>query len=254
MRAHRLSALPLLFGLALPLSGLAAPELSVRLNDQPLSPSWNALAADRYDTLLELEPGRLHLVMPQAGVENTALAPFRRQPLGKDSAYRYEVPEAGRYRLIVETGASAALRLLPIKAAEPKTAVPVCRVWDGGAVNVAVGDVFRDGQTLRDARRDQVAAVVSEPAGDARESEGSDAPPQDSGRAEGVREAGSGQQRASERDPVTEHDPRRRFQAEVEVLPDRRQGNVHHRHVEHHDELRHARHPQSRLPLHDPPH
>jgi alpha-amylase len=151
MRAHRLSVLPLLFGLALPLSALAAPELSVRLNDQPLSPSWNALAADRYDAELELEPGRLHLVMPQAGVENTALAPFRRQPLGKDSAYRYEVPEAGRYRLIVETGASASLRLLPIKAAEPKAAAAVCRAWDGGAVEVAVGDVFRDGQTLRDA-------------------------------------------------------------------------------------------------------
>ncbi|MCQ2043951.1 alpha-amylase [Stutzerimonas kunmingensis] len=159
MRAHRLSALPLLFGLALPLSGLAAPELSVRLNDQPLSPSWNALAADRYDTLLELEPGRLHLVMPQAGVENTALAPFRRQPLGKDSAYRYEVPEAGRYRLIVETGASAALRLLPIKAAEPKTAVPVCQAWDGRPVNVSVGDVFRDGQTLRDALSGAMADV-----------------------------------------------------------------------------------------------
>ena len=134
MRAHWLSALPLLFGLALPLSSLAAPELSVRLNDQPLPLNWNALAADRYDTVLELEPGRLHLVMPQSGVENTALAPFRRQPLGRDSAYRYEVPEAGRYRLIVETGASAALRLLPVKAAEPKAAAPVCRAWDGGAV------------------------------------------------------------------------------------------------------------------------
>jgi len=159
MRAHRLSALPLLFGLALPLSGLAAPELSVRLNDQPLSPSWNALAADRYDTELELEPGRLHLVMPQAGVENTALAPFRRQPLGKDSAYRYEVPEAGRYRLIVETGASAALRLLPVKAAEPKAAAPVCQAWDGRPVNVAVGDVFRDGHTLRDALSGATAVV-----------------------------------------------------------------------------------------------
>ena len=62
MRAHWLSALPLLFGLALPLSSLAAPELSVRLNDQPLPLNWNALAADRYDTVLELEPGRLHLV------------------------------------------------------------------------------------------------------------------------------------------------------------------------------------------------
>jgi len=159
MRAHRLSALPLLFGLALPLSGLAAPELSVRLNDQPLSPSWNALAADRYDTLLELEPGRLHLVMPQAGVENTVLAPFRRQPLGKDSAYRYEVPEAGRYRLIVETGASAALRLLPVKAAEPNAAAPVCQAWDGRPVNVAVGGVFRNGQTLRDALSGATAVV-----------------------------------------------------------------------------------------------
>ena len=159
MRAHRLSALPLLFGLALPLPSLAAPELSVRLNDQPLSPKWNALAADRYDTELELEPGRLQLAMPQSTAQSAPLAPFRRQPLGKDSAYRYEVPEAGRYRLIVETGTDAALRLLPIKAAEQKAAAMACQAWDGDAVNVAVGDVFRDGQTLRDALSGATAIV-----------------------------------------------------------------------------------------------
>ncbi|MCQ4296768.1 alpha-amylase [Pseudomonas stutzeri] len=159
MRAHWLSALPLLFGLALPLPSLAAPELSVRLNEQPLTPNWNALAADRYDTELALEPGQLQLRMPGASAGNVALAPFRRQPLGKDSAYRYEVPEAGRYRLIVETGTDAALRLLPIKAAEQKAATTACQAWDGNAVNVAVGDVFRDGQPLRDALSGATAVV-----------------------------------------------------------------------------------------------
>lgn len=99
MRAHRLTALSLLIGLTLPLPVLADPELAARLDDQPLPLSWNALASDRYDIELSLAPGQLQLRMPQASGEAVALAPFRRQPLGTDSIYRYEVPEAGRYQI-----------------------------------------------------------------------------------------------------------------------------------------------------------
>ncbi|MDL0439363.1 alpha-amylase [Stutzerimonas frequens] len=159
MRAHRLPALSLLLGLTLALPVLADPELAARLDGQPLPLSWNALASDRYDIELSLAPGQLQLRMPQASGEAVALAPFRRQPLGTDSIYRYEVPEAGRYRLIVETGAAPALRLLPIKAAEPVAATAVCKPWEGGAVELAVGEVFGEGETLRDALSGATAVV-----------------------------------------------------------------------------------------------
>jgi len=159
MRAHRLPALSLLLGFTLALPVLADPELAARLDGQPLPLNWNTLASDRYDIELSLAPGQLQLRMPQASGEAVALAPFRRQPLGTDSIYRYEVPESGRYRLIVETGAAPALRLLPIKAAEPQAATAVCKPWEGGAVEVTVGEVFRDGETLRDALSGATAVV-----------------------------------------------------------------------------------------------
>ena len=159
MRANRLPALLPLLCFSLPLSALADPELAARLDDQPLALSWNALASDRYDIELSLAPGQLQLRMPQAGDEAVPLAPFRRQPLGRDSAYRYEVPEAGRYRLIVETGAAPAVRLLPIKPAAPVTAAATCKPWDGGEVELAVSEVFGEGETLRDALSGATAVV-----------------------------------------------------------------------------------------------
>lgn len=159
MHTHRLPALPWLLGLALASPALAAPSLTARLDAQPLPLHWQALSAQRYATELQLEAGELELRAPTAGGTAETLAPYRRQPLGKDSAYRFEVPDAGRYRLTVETGITPALRLVPIKAAEPVAATAVCKPWQGGAVELAVGEVFGEGETLRDALSGATAVV-----------------------------------------------------------------------------------------------
>ncbi|WP_421681870.1 alpha-amylase [Stutzerimonas urumqiensis] len=157
---HRLppACHPLVLGLLLPAcAAFADPELPVRLDDRSVRVEWADMQSGRYSTEVELAPGVL--LIGDATQPAKPLAPYRRQPLASGSAYRFEVPAPGRYRLIVETGDSPSLRLLPIKEKPPAPALVACQPWNGEAVEVAVGEVFADGTLLRDGYSGQTARV-----------------------------------------------------------------------------------------------
>ncbi len=148
---RRMSICHLAFGLALPAQlVLAEPTLTARIGGEPLHLRWSEMQPERYSAELALPAGKLELGAP--GADNTQpLALYRKQALGKDSAFRFDVPAAGRYRLIADLGDDANLRLLPIKEVEPSEPTIACPVWDGGPVTVSVGDVFAEGEQVRDA-------------------------------------------------------------------------------------------------------
>jgi alpha-amylase len=130
----------------------------IRLNGQPLQPVWQTLAEDRFAAELELPKGRLQLGNGEA--QQLPLKPFQRHELDADSRFDFSVAEPGRFRLLVQTGEDANVRLLPIR----RTSEPVeqaCRPWKGEAVRVPVTGVFEEGQLLRDAYSGKTATVRS---------------------------------------------------------------------------------------------
>lgn len=134
----------------------AEPQVAIRLNGQPLQPTWESLAEDRFATELDLSKGSLQLGPDEALTQS--LKPFQRHNLNADSRFDFEVTEPGRYRLLIKTGEDASLRLLPIR----QTGEPVeqaCRPWAGEAVQVPVAGVFDNGQRLRDAYSGSTATV-----------------------------------------------------------------------------------------------
>lgn len=155
----RTSICHLAFGLALPAQlVLAEPTLTARIGGEPLHLRWSEMQPERYSAELALPAGKLELGAP--GADNTQpLALYRKQALGKDSAFRFDVPAAGRYRLIADLGDDANLRLLPIKDVESPKPATSCPVWDGGPVTVNVGDVFAEGEQVHDAYSGQATEV-----------------------------------------------------------------------------------------------
>ncbi|MCJ0972586.1 alpha-amylase [Pseudomonas sp. PS1] len=147
--------LALCFGLLAPVVQ-AEPQVPIRLDGQPLQPTWETLADNRFATILELTEGQLRFGDDAARPE--PMKPFLRHSLTTGNGYEFSVTEAGRYRLLVQTGEDASLRLLPIRQhREPPE--PVCQPWSGGAVQVPVTGVFEDGQRLRDAYSGDTAIV-----------------------------------------------------------------------------------------------
>ncbi|MHA6492869.1 alpha-amylase [Pseudomonas borbori] len=157
MRPLSQRLLALCFSLCLPIA-LAEPALEAQLDNAPLALRWQALDDQRFAAELQLTPGRLRLGKPSGSGES--LKPFQRQVLQPDSRYDFAVPKAGRYRLLVQTGAEAHLRLLPMPA-QAKPAETACRSWNGEALEVNVSGVFADGQQLRDAYSGQSAQVAN---------------------------------------------------------------------------------------------
>lgn len=149
------SILALCFGLLAPVIQ-AEPQFPIRLGGQPLTPSWESLADDRFETELELPEGVLQL--GAGATEYELLKPFQRHDLKPGSNFHFKVTKPGRYRLLVQTGEDANLRLLPIRQ-ESKPVEHACRPWNGEAVQVPVAGVFDDGQRLRDAYSGNTATV-----------------------------------------------------------------------------------------------
>lgn len=152
--------LALCFGLPLSLA-LAQPNLDARLDGQPLALAWQPLDSpaaqgQRFAADLQLPPGTLRL--GQGDDAGEALKPFQRFDLRPASRFDFAVAEAGRYRLLVETGADAHLRLLPLRS-EIAQQQSACSAWNGEALSVDVSSVFADGQRLRDAYSGQHALV-----------------------------------------------------------------------------------------------
>ena len=146
-------------GLALPLQlALAEPTLNARIDQSPLALRWSEMQPERFSAELTVPVGELRLSAANADAA-MPLALYRKQALGKDSAFRFDVPEPGRYRLIVETGQNASLRLLPIKQATPAAPRISCPVWNGEPVSVSVVQVFNDGERVRDAYSGATAQV-----------------------------------------------------------------------------------------------
>jgi alpha-amylase len=140
---------------------LAQPNLDVRLDGQPLALDWQRLDSQapdgqRFAAELQLSPGVLQL--GERDGAGAALKTFQRFDLGAASRFDFVVAEAGRYRLLVQTGEDAHLRLLPVRreVAEQPSA---CAAWNGEALSVDVSSVFADGQRLRDAYSGQSAVV-----------------------------------------------------------------------------------------------
>lgn len=156
---RRTSICHLALGLVFPAQFvLAEPTLTARIGDESLHLRWSEMQPERYSAELTLPAGELELGAPDA--DNTQpLTLYRKQALGKDSAYRFNVPAAGRYRLIADLGEDPSLRLLPIKEAEPAESVIACPVWRGEPVTVSVGDVFAEGEHVRDAYSGQTTEV-----------------------------------------------------------------------------------------------
>lgn len=155
----RTSVCHLAFGLALPAQlVLAEPTLTARIGDEPLHLRWSEMQPERYSAELALPAGELELGAPDA--DNTyPLTLYRKQPLGKESAYRFNVPAAGNYRLIADLGDDPNLRLLPIKDVESPIPAISCPAWDGEPITVSVGDVFAEGEQVRDAYSGQTTEV-----------------------------------------------------------------------------------------------
>ncbi|MCQ4317405.1 alpha-amylase [Stutzerimonas zhaodongensis] len=149
------SILALCFGVLAPVVQ-AEPQVSIRLNGQQLQPSWETLADDRFAAEFELPEGILQLGDDRA--DGQPLKPFQRQELNSASRFDYQVTRPGRYRLLIQTGDDANLRLLPVRQ-ESKAVEQACRPWNGEAVQVPVADVFDNGQRLRDAYSGNTATV-----------------------------------------------------------------------------------------------
>jgi len=117
------SILALCFGVLAPVVQ-AEPQVSIRLNGQQLQPSWETLADDRFAAELELPEGILQLGDDRA--DGQPLKPFQRQELNSASRFDYQVTRPGRYRLLIQTGDDANLRLLPVRQGERsgRTGVP----------------------------------------------------------------------------------------------------------------------------------
>src|SRR5690606_3403311 len=82
--------------------------------------------------------------------EQKPLKPFQRHALNAGDRFDFDVVKPGRYRLLVQTGDDANLRLLP--SLQPQEPVEqACQPWNGEAVQVPVAGVFEDDQRLRDA-------------------------------------------------------------------------------------------------------
>lgn len=149
------SILALCFGL-FAMTAQAEPTVHIRLDDQPLQPSWEMLGDDRFAAELDLQPGQL--VLGARDADSQPLKPFQRHELDERSRFDFSVTEPGRYRLLVQTGEGANLRLLPIRQKEAATET-VCQPWNGEALDVPVAGVFADGQRLRDGYSGQTAVV-----------------------------------------------------------------------------------------------
>ncbi|AZZ44860.1 alpha-amylase [Pseudomonadaceae bacterium SI-3] len=141
------SILALCFGLLAPVIQ-AEPQVPIRLNGQPLQPAWETLAQDRFAAELELTKGTLELGTGEA--EQKPLKPFQRHALSAGDRFDFDVVKPGRYRLLVQTGDDANLRLLPSRQSQ-EPVEQACQPWNGEAVQVPVAGVFEDGQRLRDA-------------------------------------------------------------------------------------------------------
>src|SRR5690606_31148345 len=149
------SILALCFGL-FAMTAQAEPTVHIRLDGQPLQPSWEMLGDDRFAAELDLQPGQL--VLGARDADSQPLKPFQRHELDERSRFDFSVTEPGRYRLLVQTGEGANLRLLPIRQKEAATET-VCQPWNGEALDVPVAGVFADGQRLRDGYSGQTAVV-----------------------------------------------------------------------------------------------
>ena len=98
----------------------------------------------------------------------------------------------------------------------------------------------RGAEALHGARRDQHDVALGEPAGERREREQPHAVDEHAPPAEQVGQAAAEQQEAAEEERVGVHDPGQVVLGEVEGAPDRGQGHVHDRGVEHDHELGHG--------------
>lgn len=149
------SILALCFGLLAP-AVQAEPQVPIRLNGQPLQPTWETLAEDRFAAELDLPKGTLELGADDA--TRQPLKAFQRHELDSDTRFDFSVAEPGRFRLLVQTGKDANVRLVPVReTSEPEE--QACRPWTGEAVRVPVVSVFEDGQELSDAYSGKTARV-----------------------------------------------------------------------------------------------
>ena len=127
--------------------------------------------------------------------------------------------------------------LPPPDATKPKT--PIAFARSAGSVKstmISESDDRRDDRAadaLHGARRDQHPLRRREPAGERREREERDPEQEQPAMAVEVAEPAAEQQEAAEGQQVGVDDPRERGLREAEVVPDRRQRDVHDRRVEH---------------------
>lgn len=149
------SILALCFSLLAPMVQ-AEPEVSIRLDGQPLQPAWESLADNRFTAELKLQPGTLEIGAKDG--DRLPLEPFQRHALNGRHRFDFLVTEPGRYRLLVQTGEDANLRLLPIRQKEAAVET-ACRPWHGETLEVPVAGVFADGQRLRDGYSGNTAVV-----------------------------------------------------------------------------------------------
>src|SRR5690606_11160216 len=147
--------LALCFGL-FATSAQAEPVVQIRLDGQPLQPAWEPLADNRFAAELDLQPGQL--ILGTRDADSQPLEPFQRHELNDRSRFDFRVTEPGRYRLLVQTGEEANLRLLPSRQKEAATET-ACRPGNGEALDVPAAGVFADGQRLRDGDSGQTAVV-----------------------------------------------------------------------------------------------
>ena len=142
---------------ALPGPGLlAAPAVQAWLGQQAVTLDWHEEGEQRYSSTLELQPGVLAMRTSTSGTAAQPLALYRRHAWQADSHLRLALADGGRYRLLFQDGEQPSLRLLPVKASLGSTN---CPAWQGEALEVDVGQVFADGQLLRDAYGGQQARV-----------------------------------------------------------------------------------------------
>lgn len=134
----------------------AEPQLQAWLDQRPVPLQWNNSAPQRFSVELELSAGQLRLQAPNASGSAQPLALYQRQDWHAGSSLSLQIGEPGRYRLLFQEDAQPHLRLLPLREQAPRSA---CRTWQGEALSVAVGQVFADGEVLRDAYSGQLATV-----------------------------------------------------------------------------------------------
>ena len=134
----------------------AEPQLQAWLDQRPVPLQWSNPAPQRYSVELELKAGELRLQAPNASGSAQPLALYRRQDWHAGSSLSLQISAPGRYRLMFQEDAQPHLRLLPLRENAPRS---VCRAWQGEALSVAVGQVFADGEVLRDAYSGQLATV-----------------------------------------------------------------------------------------------